>query len=142
VILCDSGPLIATAIEDDDDYQLCTELFTGLRLANRPLLVPPTVVAEVGYMIGNLGDSIKEATFLQSLGDGELELVDLTPSDLSRMAALVTRYADLPLGTTDASVIAVAERLGVIEIATLDRRHFTVVRPGHVRALTLLPELA
>jgi hypothetical protein len=104
--------------------------------------VPPIVVAEVGYMIGNLGDSIKEATFLEALGDGELELVDLTPADLSRMAVLVRQYADLPLGTTDASVIAVAERLGVVEIATLDRRHFTVVRPGHVTALTLLPELA
>jgi predicted nucleic acid-binding protein len=52
---------------------------------------------------------------------------------------LVTTYADLPLGTTDATVIALAERLGVREIATLDRRHFTVVRPRHVPALTLLP---
>jgi hypothetical protein len=93
-------------------------------------------------MIGNLGDSTKEATFLRSLGDGELELVELIPADLSRMAALVTQYADLPLGTTDASVIALAERLGVTEVATLDRRHFTVVRPGHVDTLTLLPELA
>jgi hypothetical protein len=46
---------------------------------------------------------------------------------------------DLPLGTTDASVVAVAERLGVSEIATLDRRHFTVVRPRHVKAFTVLP---
>ena len=34
-------------------------------------------------------------------------------------------YASLPLGTTDASVIAVAERLNLAEVATLDRRHFT-----------------
>ena len=52
---------------------------------------------------------------------------------------LVTEYADLPLGTTDAAVIALAERLGVGEVATLDRRHFTVVRPRHTAALTLLP---
>ena len=142
VIVCDSGPLIAAAIENDDDYQVRTELFTGLRLANRQLPVPATVVAEVGCMIGNLGDSIKEATFLRSLGDGELVLVRSDTSDLSRVAALVTQYADLPLGTTDASVIALAERLRVTEIATLDRRHFTVVRPGHVDTLTLLPELA
>lgn len=50
------------------------------------------------------------------------------------------RYDDLPLGTTDASVIALAERLGIMEVATLDRRHFTVARPQHVDALTLLPE--
>lgn len=55
------------------------------------------------------------------------------------MAELVYDYADLPLGTTDAAVIALAERLGVTEVATLDRRHFTVVRPRHTAALVLLP---
>jgi predicted nucleic acid-binding protein len=51
----------------------------------------------------------------------------------------VLTYGDMPLGTTDATVIALAERMGVREIATLDRRHFSVVRPSHVEALTLLP---
>ena len=60
--------------------------------------------------------------------------------DGTRMAKLVNQYDDLPLGTTDASAIALAERLGTREVATLDRRHFTVVRPRHVEALSLLPE--
>lgn len=63
------------------------------------------------------------------------------PNDFVRMAELVRDYDDLPLGTTDASVISVAERLGVDEIATLDHRHFRVVRPSHVNAFTLLPEV-
>ena len=66
--------------------------------------------------------------------------MDLTPTDYSRMAELVEQYDDLPLGTTDASVIALAERLGTTEIAALDRRHFTAVRPRHVEAFSLLPE--
>ncbi|MFZ0216714.1 MAG: VapC toxin family PIN domain ribonuclease, partial [Candidatus Dormiibacterota bacterium] len=49
------------------------------------------------------------------------------------------RYRDLPLGTVDASVVTTAERLGVKEIATVDRRHFAVVRPAHTDAFTLLP---
>jgi hypothetical protein len=53
---------------------------------------------------------------------------------------IVSDPAFPPGGTADASVIAVAERLGVIEIATIDRRHFTVVRPRHVETFTLLPE--
>lgn len=44
------------------------------------------------------------------------------------------------LGTTDASIVALAERLQLGEIATLDRRHFSVVRPAHIDAFTLLPE--
>lgn len=77
--------------------------------------------------------------FLRSLADGDFECVDMSPADFRRMAELVEQYEDLPLGTTDAAVIALAERLQISEIATLDRRHFSVVRPRHVSALTLLP---
>lgn len=50
-----------------------------------------------------------------------------------------TVYRDLPLGTVDASIVAAAERLRVSEIATVDRRRFSVVRPNHSVAFTLLP---
>jgi uncharacterized protein len=59
--------------------------------------------------------------------------------DWLRIAELVGVYRDLPLGTVDASVIALCERLESRQVATLDRRHFTVVRPRHVDALDLLP---
>ena len=55
------------------------------------------------------------------------------------MAELVAQYRDLPLGSVDASVIAAAERRGITEVATLDRRHFNVVRPRHADAFHLLP---
>jgi hypothetical protein len=64
---------------------------------------------------------------------------ELTPQDYRRMAELVTRYADLPLGTSDASVIALAERLDASDVATLDTRHFTIVRPQYVTSFRLLP---
>ena len=47
------------------------------------------------------------------------------------MAQLVTTYHDLPLGAVDASVLAVAERTGDYDIATLDRRHFPVDPPSN-----------
>lgn len=80
-----------------------------------------------------------EATFLDAVAAGEFEDVPLVENDLKRMAQLVRTYADLPLGAVDASVIAVAERLKLTDVATLDRRHFTVVRPNHVNALNLFP---
>ena len=60
------------------------------------------------------------------------------PDDWIRIAELVAIYHDLPLGTVDASVVALAERLGISTIATLDRRHFTIVRPKHVPSFELL----
>ena len=140
MILCDSGPLIAAAASNDADHHACTEMFTGLRLAGRRLLVPQTVVAEVGYMLAAWVSTEVEAKFLDAVAAEDFQVVNLTSADFVRMAELVRDYDDLPLGTTDASVIALAERLGVREIATLDRRHFTAVRPRHIDAFILLPE--
>jgi predicted nucleic acid-binding protein len=139
VILCDTGPIVAAALADDDDHHACVELFTGMHMARRPLLVPGTVVAEVGYLLGREAGARVEALFLTALADGDFKLIDLEAQDYRRAAELVEAYADLPLGTTDATVIALAERLELREVATLDHRHFTVVRPRHVPALTLLP---
>jgi hypothetical protein len=80
-----------------------------------------------------------EAALLRAAARGEFRLEPPMPSDLERMAELVQTYADLPLGAVDAWIVATAERLGAATLATLNRRHFTVVRPAHVEAFTLLP---
>ena len=139
MVICDTGPLVAAAIVNDPDYRPCVDLFTGLHLAGRPIVIPAPVVAEVGYLLAARGNPRIEASFLISVADGTFRVEDLTIDDYRRAAELVEQYGDFPLGTTDAAVVAVAERLKVVEVATLDHRHFTVVRPNHVAALTLLP---
>lgn len=140
MIVCDTAPLVAAALFRDPDHHRCVELFAGLRLANREMLLPAPIVAEVGYLLAAKAGAHIEAAFLRSVAAGDFIPVELLPEDYARMARLVEQYADLPLGTSDASVIALAERLDVAEVATLDLRHFRVVRPRHVQALTLLPE--
>ena len=139
MIVCDTGPLVAAADRDDQHNRACTDLLAGLHLARRPVLVPAPVIAEVGYLLGRTGGAAAEAAFLRSLAQRTFTVVDLTLDDFTRMVELVTTYADFPLGTTDAAVVAVAERLGITEIATLDHRHFHAVRPCHTRSFTLLP---
>ena len=56
------------------------------------------------------------------------------------MDDLIEQHADLGLGGTDASLVAVAERLAITDIATIDHRHFSVVRPNHAAAFRILPE--
>lgn len=136
MIVIDSGPLVAAVNIRDRYHESCARL---LQNHPGPLLVPTTVVTEVCRLIERRQGSKAEAAFLGSFRAG-LVLVDVTTEDLDRMSELVAVYADLPLGVVDASVIAVAERLGLTEVATLDRRHFTVVPPRHVDAFTLLPE--
>lgn len=139
MIVCDTGPLVAAALSKDPDHHRCVELFTGMHLANRQMLLPAPIVAEVGYLLGTRAGARAEAVFLLSLAEHDFVPVELTEPDYRRMAELVEKYASLPLGTSDASVIALAERLAINEVATLDHRHFAVVRPRHTANLTLLP---
>jgi predicted nucleic acid-binding protein len=137
VILVDTNVLVAAARTADTNHDAAARLLETL---NEPLLVPPTVLAEVCYLLNEWSGPDTEARFLRDFRPGGLQLAELTTADVARMADLVERYADLRLGGTDASLVAIAERLRIDRIATLDRRHFTVVRPTHVTAFTLLPE--
>lgn len=104
-----------------------------------PLVVPGLVITEVAYLLATRLGVEPEVRFLGDLAAGAFVVEPVAAADWLRIAELVARYRSLPLGTVDASVVAAAERLGLVEIATIDRRHFTVVRPRHVEAFTLLP---
>jgi uncharacterized protein len=135
-VIVDTGPLVAAANRADPRSGDCQKV---LREADGPLIVPALVVAEAGFLIERDLGTTAEARFLRSLTHPRFRVEQLGTSDLRRMADLVEQYADLPLGTTDASVVTLAERLNDFSVATLDRRHFTVVRPRHADALVLLP---
>jgi uncharacterized protein len=136
VIVLDTGPLVAALNSKDKHHEECANL---LRAHSGQLLVPAPVLTEVCWLLDSTRGPQAEAAFLEAVAHGELDLVALTVFDIHRMAELVRRYADLPLGAVDASVIAVAERLHIMDIATLDRRHFTVVRPSQGKTFNLLP---
>ncbi len=70
---------------------------------------------------------------------GELRFVDLTLADYARCIELIEAYHALGLGLVDASVITVAENLGVATLATLNQRDFRTVRPAHTPAFELIP---
>ncbi len=96
------------------------------------------IVAEVCYFLNLRAGPAVEAAFLRSINHFEIEAPQV--DDWLRIADLVEQYADFPLGGTDASIIALAERLDTDVIITLDRRHFGAIRPRHVESLRLLPE--
>ncbi len=77
--------------------------------------------------------------FLDSVADGTIGIVGLDTRDYARARQFVTRYADLPLSFVDAAVVTIAERLEEDTIATLYRRHFSVVKPLHCERFNLVP---
>jgi predicted nucleic acid-binding protein len=136
VLIVDTGPLLATADRSDAHHQACRAL-----LEDEPetLVTTALVIAEAAYLIDRQLGPTAEAALFASIVDGSLHVENLTVPDWVRVHELVETYADLRLGGTDASLVAVAERLGAARVATLNRRHFSVVRPRHLDAFELVP---
>lgn len=121
---------------DDAHHVGCLEL---LETHPGPLIVPTLVITEVAYLVSTRLGAEAEIRFLGDLASGAFTVEPVAVPDWLRIAELVARYRNLPLGTVDASVVATAERLRVSTVATTDRRHFSIVRPSHVEVFEMLP---
>ena len=132
LITLDTSGLFALLNRTDKDHE---RVKAALFEDKGPYLVPAGILAEIAYMVEErLGARALESLILD-LQSGGLAL-ECGEEDLPRIRELVGRYADLPLGFADASVITCAERNGG-RVLTLDLRHFGVVAAeGHI---TLLP---
>jgi len=135
-ILLDTSVLYANIDAGDRHHRACVEL---LHTQPGPFLVPQLEVTEVTYLAVTRIGPEAELRFLEDLASGAFTTVPVEPADWIRVAELVWRYRDARLGTVDASAVAAAERLGITTVATLDRRHFEMVRPTHTTAFELLP---
>ena len=79
--------------------------------------------------------------FLWNVAAGDYRIQDLLPQDYARAAEICEQYADARVGFVDAAVLSVVERLGERKLATLDHRHFGLLRPRHGEALELVPQI-
>jgi uncharacterized protein len=132
MILCDTGALIAM-VDRSDKHHNAVKVFES-----EDLLVPTTVLCEVDYFLTKyLGENAAKS-FLEAVSTNN-ELLVFDETDLTRVNQIRREYDDLPLGFVDASLIALAERYRIRQILTIDRKHFSAVKPLHLGYLELLP---
>lgn len=136
-LVLDTGPIVAALDRDDFHHDACVQL---LETTREPLVVVGPTLVEVDYWIRKRLDPDVWRVFMEDVGRGAYLLAELGGTERMRAVELGRQYADLDLGFVDAAVIAVCESLGETKVATLDRRHFGVVRPAHCERLRLLPE--
>ena len=136
-MIFDTGIVFAALDSSDAHHASASRLIDS---ADRIVVPAPTLV-ELDWLGDSRGVPCTDAV-LRGVTEGSIQVIDLTASDYARVRQLCGVYADLRLGFVDASVVAIAERLGEDTIATTDRRHFSVVRPRHVTSLRLVPERA
>lgn len=134
--LVDTGILLALANKHDVNHQAAVSLLSSLREA---LLVPTPVLAEAAYLTNRVLGVEAEAQLIASLGQGEMQLEEVTRADCVRAAELLRTYADANIGFVDAVLVAIAERLKICRLLTVDRRHFEMICPRHCVSFEILP---
>lgn len=134
--LLDTGFLLAVLDADDDLHPACVQ---ALSAEPEPIL-PDMVLPELAYMVlRGLGYDVL-VSFLGAVLRGELKLERTTETDLRRTAEILRQYADSRIDFVDCAIAAMAERLNIRRILTVDQRHFRLFRPRHCDYFTILPQ--
>ena len=136
-LILDAGPLYAMLDRNDANHGACRKL---IEESNEQLVIPAPVMGEVDYWIHVRMYPGVLVGLLDDINSGAYRVEELQAQDYRRIRDICDRYADADVGFVDAAVLAVIERLNEPKLATLDHRHFQILRPRHVDALQLLPE--
>jgi uncharacterized protein len=135
-VIVDTSVLLAFFDRSEPSHPEAGRLIEG---ASEPLVVSPYVVAELDYLVATRVGVSAELAVLRELAGGAWELAAMDVELLRQAAAVVERYADQAVGVADASIVVLAQRYATRRIATLDRRHFDVLRPLSGGRFAILP---
>jgi len=135
-VIADTGALVALANAEDRYHKAVKEFFSTNR---EPVIVPCPVVPETCFILRVSMGLDAEVVFLQSLS-GYLMLEHQSPDDISRAIEINEKYRDADFGFVDATVMAMAERLKIEVVLTVDYRDFAIFQPNHCDAFRLIPK--
>jgi predicted nucleic acid-binding protein len=131
-LICDTGALLSYLDARSPDHRAYRTAID----AARARYVPGLVLAELDYFLRDdreamhaLVDDLERRAFLYA---------PPTDAQLNRAMRIDRAYAELQLGLVDATVVALAEELSIVRLATRDIRDFSVVRLGDGRAFDLV----
>jgi predicted nucleic acid-binding protein len=136
MILLDTSFLYAVNDERDKNHGAAV---TVLSTFSEPLLLPAPVLSELCYLLDSRLGHRAMRRFVRGLAASDVRIASLSTEDIERTADLLDQYADNLLDFADTAIVAIAERENISQIATFDRRDFSIIRPRHVRFFELLP---
>ena len=131
-LICDTGALLDYLVASAPDHRAFNEAIHRARTR----YVPGLVLAELDYFLRHERAAMRR--FMRDLQRGAFTYAPPPIEQLSRAADIDEHYADLGLGLVDASIVALAEEIGVRRIVTRDVRHFAAVRLRDGRAFELV----
>jgi uncharacterized protein len=134
--LIDTSAVLAAVDRNDVAHD---RVVAALRVERSTILLPTVVLPEVAFLLDACHGAVTAASVMAHIARGNWPIENLETTDLERATELMARYADSRIGFVDAAITALAERLAAPRIYTLDRRHFTLIRPRHTDVFEVLP---
>jgi predicted nucleic acid-binding protein len=135
VIVLDTSIIYALLDRRDRRHGQASAWYQGV---DEDMATTPLVQAEADHLAAARGGVVAARGFRQDVKAGAY-LVEWWPEAAELSATIAERYEDLGLGMTDASLVALADRLRTNRLATFDERHFRAIPPLSGGAFTLLP---
>ena len=136
MIVCDTSGLLALLDESEAKH---TAVKTALEGTQPPYFLPALILVELDYLLKKRAGSSVARRFFDQVVSGAFQLEPFGTEDLAIVTRILDANRGLDLGVADASVVALAGRLGVRQILTLDQRHFRVVQALDGHPFELLP---
>lgn len=135
MILCDTGPLVALADQDDAHHTACAHALPSLR---GPLVTTWPCFTEAMHLLERAGGDKTKRALWKLRKTGKLFLREIRENEADRMEVLMEKYRDAPMDLADASLVAAAEVLSVFKIFTLDK-HFHAYRIHDAKPFEVVP---
>jgi predicted nucleic acid-binding protein len=135
-VLLDSGFLFAALNASETEHNSTIHVLKDIR---ESIVLPVPAVTEVAYLLARDIGQNAAADFVGSLAETDLTLESPIRDDYLRSGELLRQYSDAGLDFVDALIVAMAERLNITRLLTLDRRDFQIIRPKHCASFELLP---
>ena len=136
MILLDTSGLLAAL---DSSQNRHAQAAAALRTVSGPLLLSPFVLAELDYLLATRVGVRAQRALLDEVARGAYRLEPFTTEDVAAAALVLRRYRDLEIGLADASIVVLAERYAVLDVLTLDHRHFQALRGPRGRRFRIHP---
>jgi uncharacterized protein len=106
-------------IDDSDEYH--EKVKPIARTIRENVIIPIPVITETAYLISRNCGVENLAEFSESLAITTFQLETPTSEDYRRTAEILRKYDDANIDFVDACIVAIAERLDITKILTIDR---------------------
>jgi len=136
--IIDTNFLVSLTNPKEQSHKICADL---ARTLTDRFLVPYIIMPEATYLINKYQGHHIMLQFVRRMMQPAWNFEPLQSADFTRASTILDKYHDMDLDFADAAIVAIAERLNIQRVLTLDQRHFRVIRPAHCTAFEILPKI-